>query len=142
MAKKKNGYVREDFETAKPRGKFISLFDDMIESKAYLELTAHDIMLYIKLRQKYTVKKVNGVIVGSNKDDISMPKREYEKFMHQNTFYKSIDNLIDKGFIRVIRNGRFSKQCNIYGFVSMWQHYGTDKFNVPNSWRRAPIKQE
>lgn len=142
MARKKNGFTRENFETGKNNGNFIAMYHDMYDCKAWLDLTPYARDLYGFMRRKYTRKVTNGVIVESNKDNISMPKSEYTKLYKQDTFYRAIDMLIEHGFVRVIRNGRFTRQCNIYGFVDMWQYYGTDKFEVPNSWRRAPKKDK
>ena len=65
-----------------------------------------------------------------------MPKSEYEKLMNQKTFYKCINNLIEHGFVKVIRNGYSTRTCNIYGFSDMWKLYGTKKFEVKNEFRR------
>lgn len=141
MAKKKKGFTKESFESGKSTSNFIALYWDMWDSKAWQELNAHERNLYLTMRRKYQRKVLNGMLDSSNKNDISMPKKEYEQIMHQDTFYKCIDNLIEKGFVKVVRNGRFTKQCNIYGFVDMWQKYGTQEFEIHHSWRRKPIKK-
>ena len=56
--------------------------------------------------------------------------------MNQRTFYKSIDKLIELGFVKVIRNGYAAKICNIYGFSDMWKVYGTKGFEVKEEFKR------
>jgi len=115
---------------------FIQMFWDMFDSKAWQELTAYDRDLYMRMLRKYQRKVINGYVETSNSNDISMPKSEYEKFMNQRTFYKGIDNLIEHGFVKVIRNGYAAKICNIYGFSDMWKLYGTKEFEVKEEYRR------
>lgn len=137
MARKRK-FTNESFETGKPNGNFMMIYFDMLDSKAWDDLTPYAKDLYLRMRRKYTRKVSSGYIVESNKDNISMPNKEYMEFMHQRMFYKSIDQLIENGFVRMIRNGRFTKQCNIYGFVDKWQEYGKESYEIPISWKRAP----
>lgn len=76
--------------------------------------------------RKYQRKVLHGNIENTNYDNISMVKNEYEKFMNARTFSKSIDNLIEHGFIRVIK----------YGFNDAWKFYGTNIFKIKNEWKR------
>jgi hypothetical protein len=137
---KKRKQVYESFETS-CRSNFVALYWDMLDSKAWQELTAHDIQLYIYMRRKYQRKVTNGQIWDSNKDNISIPRNEYLKLMHQQTFEKSIDHLIDLGFIKLIENRYAVRKCNIYGFNDMWAKYGTDEFYIKPEWRRT-FKQQ
>lgn len=135
MAKRKSNY--QNFQSAKG-GRMAPLYFDMLESQAWQELTANDIKLYLAMLKKYTAKYTKGMLVSSNKDNISMARSEYIQLMNNRTFFKSIDHLIELGFIKVISTGsRYGKQkCNIYGFNDMWQRYGTDSFRIKNEWRR------
>lgn len=139
MARKKK-FTNESFESAKSGGQFVALFFDMLDSEAWNDLTPHAKDLYLRMRRKYTRKVSSGVMIDSNKDNISMANKEYLQFTHQQTFYKSIDQLIENGFVKVVRNGRFTRQCNIYGFVDKWQEYGVEGYKIPANWKRFPNK--
>ncbi len=132
--------IYENWQT-KGNSNFMQLFHDMFDSEAWQELNAHDRDLYLHMLRKHQRKVIKGYIEKSNFDDISMPKSEYEKFMNQRTFYKSIDNLIEHGFIKVVRNGYATKTCNIYGFSDMWKLYGTENFEVKNEFRRLSMQK-
>ncbi len=134
MAKKKRTF--ESFQTGKSNSNFISLFWDMYDSEAWQQLTAHDIQLYLYMLRKYQRKVTNGQIWDSNRDNISVPAKEYRKLMHQATFEKCIDHLIELGFIKLIENRYKTRQCNIYGFTDTWQKYGTKEFIVKPEHKR------
>lgn len=134
MARKKK-QIYESFQTSQPTN-FMMIYWDMMDSKAWKELTAHDIQLYIHMLRKYHRKVSKRTIYDSNKDNISIPKKEYKELMHQSTFEKSIDHLIELGFIKLIENRYNVRKCNIYGFCDMWQNYGTNDFNINPLHRR------
>ena len=136
MARGKRKNTSESFQTGRPSGNFMMLYFDMMDSLAWQELKAHDIQLYLYMRRKYTCKVTKGQIWGSNKDNISVPAKEYRQIMHQATFEKSIDNLIDLGFIKLIENRYKTRQCNIYGFSDTWQKYGTKEFYIKPEHKR------
>lgn len=138
MAKKKPTY--ETFQTARPNGNFMMLYFDMLDSEAWQELTAHEIQLYLYMLRKYQRKVTKGQIWDSNKENISIPNKEYSKLMHRNTFEKSIDHLIELGFIKLIENRYKTRQCNIYGFCDMWQSYGDKDFYIKPEWMRKYYK--
>jgi len=132
---KKNNKIFESWQT-KGKSNFMQIFHDMFDSEAWKSLNAHDRDLYMHMLRKHQRKVISGYIEKSNCDDISMPKSEYEKFMNQRTFYKSIDKLIEHGFVKVVRNGYAAKICNIYGFSDMWKLYGTKGFEIKEEFRR------
>lgn len=118
-------------------GHFVALYDDMMESDAWGQLTANDIVLYIELVKKFKAAYIKGELHRTNENNLSMVKKEYIKLMHQASFFKSIDHLIDMGFIKVIESGYAERKCNIYGLNDMWKHYGTNLFNIKNEWKRV-----
>jgi hypothetical protein len=127
-------------------GRLIALYFDMMDSKAWSELKGNDIKVYLYMLRKYTANYKKGMLVSCNKDNISIPKNEYlgkDKKqpwiikMNQTTFMNSLDHLIDLGFIKVVRNGYSSRECNIYGFNDMWKKYGTEKFFIKDEWKRS-----
>lgn len=133
---RKKNKVFESWQT-NGNSNFMQIFYDMFDSKAWKELNAHDCFLYLYMLRKHQRKVTSGYIEKSNYNDISMPKSEYEKIMSNKTFYKCIDNLIEHGFVRVIRSGYAEKTCNIYSFSDTWKQYGNKNFEIKNEWRRA-----
>ncbi|KAA8674467.1 hypothetical protein [Clostridium sp. HV4-5-A1G] len=136
---KRNNY--QSFESHD--GRYTRIFDDMIDSAAWDELSGNAIKLYIKMKRKYVpAYDGKGQLIKCNKDDISMPKSEYSKFMSPNTFQKCIDELISCGFIRVVEYKPLegSRKVIIYGFSDMWQKYGTKDFVIKDEWKRAKNK--
>lgn len=139
MARKKR-QVFDTWQTGRG-GRFLSLYMDMLQSAAWQELSAHEIQLYIFMLSKQSHRVEKGIIWNSNKDNISIPAKEYRQLMHQQTFEKSIDNLIDKGFIKLVENRYHVRKCNIYGFNDMWAKYGTKDFYIKPEWRRTLRQQ-
>lgn len=141
--KRKQNY--ESFETG-GQSNFISIYWDMFDSKAWGELSAHDIKLYIYFKRKHHRHVLKGIVYGSNKDNITFPKKTYgdkpdelgyEDIMSQKTFANSIDHLINFGFVRVVQHRWNVRLSTIYGFNDMWKQYGTNKFKVLNKDRRV-----
>ncbi|WP_160676749.1 hypothetical protein [Clostridium sp. C8-1-8] len=144
MVKKKKK-IYESFETW-GKSNFISIYIDMINSKAWKELNAYDITLYVYFKSKFHRKVLNGIVENSNKDNITFPKKTYgskldeigyEDIMNQRTFFNSIDKLIELGFIRVVQHRWTIRESTIYGFSDMWKNYGTEKFMIYKKDRRA-----
>jgi len=130
--KKYKDYGFKPFEKAPiPDNSHIRITMNMMRSKAWKELSAHSIVLYMEMKAKYT---------GHNENDISFTYSEGEALMNKKTFTNSLDQLIDFGFIKVIRQSWTTRECNIYGFHSMWQHYGTKMFAVtPRIKRKSKL---
>lgn len=130
MGRKQKDYGFKPFEKASiPDNRHVRISMNMMESKAWKELTAHSVLLYLHMKTKYT---------GNNEDNIMFKQEEGEKLMARNTFTKSIDQLIDLGFIRLVEHHVHTRFANIYGFHNMWQYYGSDKFNIKS---RTKIKR-
>jgi len=118
-------------------GHFLALYDDMVESKAWEQLTANDTVLYIAIAIKFKPKYINGILVTTNENDLSIVKKEYLKLMHQTTFFKAIDHLIDLGFIKVVESRYALRESTIYGLSNMWYYYDTNEFIIKNECKRV-----
>jgi len=143
MAKKRQNYQK--FQSTKG-GRMDAIYFDMMESKAWGELSGNDIKLYLYMLKKYSANYVKYVYINSNKNNISIPKKEYLGLdesqlwtikMGMSTFQNSIDNLIKLGFVKVVEYRYATRECNIYGFSDMWSYYGTEKFVIKNEWKRG-----
>lgn len=139
--KKKSNY--QSFQSS-GGGRMAAIYFDMIDSNAWKELTGNDIKLYIQMLKKYTATYSKGMLISSNKDNIEMHRAQYTKFMSKPTFETCIDHLIELGFVKVIeyKPQSGSRTLLIYGFNDMWKHYGTNKFYIKDSWRRAKNRGE
>lgn len=141
MGRRKGGNY-QSFQSTKG-GSLIAIFRDMFNSKVGQELfkDAKAFQIYFLMLSKYTAKYDNKALISSNKDDISIPVSEYSQYMTPRTFSKCIDKLIDLGFVKVIRSGFSTRECNIYGFNNMWQFYGTKKFIINEEWKRPSNRE-
>lgn len=124
MSKKtKIDYEFRAFESGKKKGRHLRLAEDMRESKAWKDLNYKQIAVYVEMKAKYN---------GTNEDDISFTYVEAKEClkMDKTTFTKSIDSLIEHGFIYIVRQGGLNKQCTIYGLSGEWRYFGTSAFKV------------
>jgi len=119
----------------------IALYFDMYESMAFKELSANEVMLYLRMLSKFTPIYSNNIQISTTSNNISIPKAEYIKMMSQRTFMQSIDHLIELGFVKLVKSQFAEKKCNIYGFNDMWQNYGTDKFYIKDEWKRPKFNR-
>jgi len=106
--------------TAKKPKRYLRLTNNMMESKAWEGLSCHAMAVYIHIKIKYNF---------TNEDNLSFTYAEGKKLMDKKTFTKAMDNLIDNGFIYIVRQGVL-KQCSIYGLSKEWQYFGTSAFEV------------
>ena len=141
MGRSKGGNY-QGFQSTKG-GSLIPIYRDMFNSNVGQELIkdAKAFQIYFLMISKYTAKYANKVLISSNKNDISMPVSEYKKYMTPRTFYKCIDKLINLGFVKLIRSGFSTRECNIYGFNYMWQLYDTKKFIIKEEWKRPSNRE-
>lgn len=143
MGKAKKKIVYESFQTGRPTGNFMMLYWDMLDSKAWQELTGNEIQLYLYMLRKYQRKNSNGIIYETNSENISAPENTtkgntgYSEFMNKRMFWKCIDHLIELGFVKLVENRYATRQANIYGFNDMWQKYGTKEFYIKSEWLRT-----
>jgi hypothetical protein len=129
----------EDFQTNNPATHFLRVYDDLFDSEPFLNCSNNAQLLYFRILQKYrpTYSKKTKEVVKTNINDISFTEKEGMKYMSKESFRKSIDELIENGFIIVVRSGYEIRKCNIYGLSSMWRNYGTNNFIIKDEHRRA-----
>lgn len=138
-------------------GNYIPVHYDVVDSKAFVTLSGNAVKVYIYMRRKNVRKRIDGVYYDSNCSDISMPELgsdKKDKFggrpgagytkigLGQRAFHAAIDQLIDHGFVRLVKSGYETKTCNIYGFVDTWKKYGKSDFLVKPEHRRTKSQQE
>jgi hypothetical protein len=129
--KEKYGFKSFELTPGKPI-RHIRLTEDMLASRAWMELSAYEIKLYIAIKRKYN---------GGNHDDISFTYAEGERQMAKRTFTKAMDKLIECGFVDLQRQGRYIREPNIYELSARWQRYGTKDF-LKKERRKRETNQE
>lgn len=107
--------------------RYCRITKDMQESPAWQDLSPYAITVYLLLKTKYNF---------GNADDLSLTYKEGMQYMGQKRFTKSIDELIDHGFIYLVRQSWNSRQCNLYGLSDEWQKWGTEEFKVISRSKR------
>lgn len=103
----------------KINGKFSVIEHEVTKSKAFQELKIHAKWLYVEFKLRFK---------GDNKYNIKFTQTEARDIMGINTFIKARNQLIEKGFIDVIRRGGLWKQPAIFGLSERWRKYGTTEF--------------
>lgn len=117
--KRKELFEFRPFESVNKHDKHLRITNSMMESKAWVSLSTHSMILYIYMKKKYNF---------NNADDISFTYKEGKELMSKAVFTKSLDQLIECGLIDVVEQNWSSRKCNIYGFSARWHKYGTSDF--------------
>jgi hypothetical protein len=109
--KKKNKFKYE--------GRFAGITHKQREAEAFDGLTIHAKWLYLEFRFKYN---------GENEHSIIFTIKEAKKIMSEGVFKTSRNQLIERGFIDVVRRGGLEKRPTIYGLSDRWRKFGTKEF--------------
>jgi len=116
MTKKKNKKID---------GGFLLVEWELWDSKPFRELTPHARNLYCEFKRRY-----NGI--NANNLKLSQTEVKAKNIMAVNTFINARNQLIEKGFIDVIRRGGLEKQSAIFRLSYRWKKYGTPEFEKRN----------
>jgi len=119
--KRKASYRFKPFEGKTENGRHLRITLNMMESKAWSELSSYAIQAYLLLKIKFT---------GDNQDNLSLTYKEGLQVMTKARFTKAIDELIEYGFIVIVKHRPNTRECNVYGLSDMWQNYETPAFSV------------
>jgi len=98
---------------------FVRIFHELIDSKAWKELSCYARTVYIEIYRKYN---------GSNNGNLSYTYREGIKIMTRNRFSKALKELVNNGLIDIIRSGGLYRKNNIFGLSDRWKSYGQENF--------------
>lgn len=123
----KKDFEFKPFESMTKTAKYLRITNNMMESKAWNQLSCYAMVIYLHIKSKYN---------HNNADNISLTYSEAGKLMNKRTFTKAIDELINHGFIELLEQNWTARRPNIYGLSSMWQHYGTSCFKVKQRQKR------
>lgn len=91
----------------------------LANSEAFKSLSIHAKWLYIEFKFRFH---------GDNKYHIIFTYQEAKKLMHQDTFTRCRNKLIENGLIDIMKRGGFYNQATIYSLSDRWKEYGTKDF--------------
>ncbi|MBA7524653.1 hypothetical protein ES705_16794 [subsurface metagenome] len=100
-------------------GQFAGVEFKIMESEAFKDIRVHGKWLYIEFKHRF---------YGDNRKNIIFTYQEARKIMSESAFIKGRNQLIERGFIDVIKRGGLEKQPNIYGISDRWKKFGTKDF--------------
>ena len=119
----------------KIKGGFVATPFYMIDSPAWQNLSANSIKIYLQLMRKRN---------GNNDRDLSLTYNEMKSQVSTATLRKCLIELVEKGFIDMVRQGGTMKKCNIFGISERWKHYDTNNFEFKTlkKWNKAGFKKQ
>ena len=103
--------ARKGKETCEP---YVKLDYSMMESAAWTSLTFGAVWVYIELRKSFNYKK------GGN-NHLVLPYSRVIWKMNARTFKSKKQELIDKGFIRVVKHGGLMNNPSVYALSNAWE---------------------
>jgi len=131
MVNKKNrdSFRFKPFESGNKEGRHLRITLNMMDSPAWKKLSSYAIHVYLLMKIKFT---------GTNESDISLTYKEGMEHMTQRRFTEALDELIDYGFIIIVKHRQNTRECNVYGLSDQWQYYGTDRFKIDARPKKQP----
>ena len=132
MGRKKNYHPKRFESTGENGDPFLMIFESMLVSQAFLDLTKNHRLLYVYLKAQFYGKRKpeNDIpdIDGIKGNDVfyfnrELAVRRYKLYTDGNrsSFYADIKELEKHGFIITVSNGRATKSKSIYKFSDKWQ---------------------
>ena len=131
MARKKQ-YQKKPFEsTCEKSDTSSNIYESMLTSQAWSELTAQQKVLYLHCKAQYYAEKRKPKLTDDQHEDNSQlftMNREkachhYGLYKDNNRFglYRDLSKLCEKGFIICVWNGKSNKSKSIYSFSDEWR---------------------
>ncbi len=124
MAKKKNK-PPESWEWIGRNGKFTRLYHELLESKAFIDLSLTEKVLFLHMKMQYKGNAAKNNPNGKPEQfyfNLALAKKY--NICGKTTLYKAIDNLIEHGLIDCIENNKNLRKKNVYAFSDRWKNYG------------------
>lgn len=134
MSKKHRSYEKKAFESlCTSSDTSANIYESMITSPAWLELTATQKVLYLTCKSQYYAEKQKP---NNNGSQFTMNKykwcNKYKLYTNSNSagFYRDMTALIEKGFIICVECGAYTRTKNIYQFSDKWRNYSKADFEI------------
>lgn len=135
----KNRAVR----TGRSKEKFVQLFDFMTNSPAWLDLSGNSVKLLVHLVKMS--KGNNGWVEGKHDNDgLFLSVRDAAKAVgiSRNTASKAFEELVEHGFLRIVRQGHFDVKLQATVWRLTFQSYPKAGMGPTNEWRKWPTEQK
>lgn len=134
MGKRRKPYIPRSFEsTGEARDTSANIYESMLKSVAYQDLTKNQRLLYVYMKAQYYGKRKPGRdfpdVERLQGDDLFYFNlalaEEYGLYTRKNrgAFYDDIKAIESHGFIRTVSNGRNTKQKSVYEFSGDWKEW-------------------
>lgn len=134
MGRGKKQYIPKSFEsTGEVRDTSANIYESMLQSAAYRDLTKNQRLLYVYMKAQYYGKRK------PEKDFPGMEQFQGDDLFYFNLsladkyglysrgnrgqFYNDVKSLQEHGFIRVVSNGHSTKSRSIYKFIGDWKYW-------------------
>ena len=137
---KKKPYQKQKFESqfGAAGDTSANIYVSMLMSDAWKALSAKQQVLYLYCKAQYYAEKPKSLPeeFRNNLAAFTMNRSKWQdlyelyKRNDEKSFYRDISALIEKGFIRCLECGAFSRTKSIYEFSNKWKFYGTANFNI------------
>lgn len=129
MAKK--NYVRDTFASCKDKDTFGSIYESMVLSPAFIELSSREKVMYMLCRVQASSKTAKSCIYNHATEN----EREYEKNafvfpakhmakygIDRSNGNKLLKQLEEKGFIEKVECNKRQRKINVYRFSIGWKN--------------------
>lgn len=92
--------------------RYIRMGATIMASGAMMDLSSSAFRVYCYMR-----------LESSGRKDFRFPYSKYRAYMSRPTFLKARDELVEKGFINIVRNNRNLRKANDYAFSERWKAF-------------------
>ena len=136
MGRKKNGYIREKYESDIPGNSshdtYVAMYTSMMNKPVFMSLTGNQKYLYTFCRwQKYNNENNPGKVYPEWKEcqnpnaffmnwDLA---KKFHLYKSETTFYRDLKQLVESGFIDCLYSGRKGRNKSIYIYSDRWRNY-------------------
>ncbi len=131
MSNKGNKQPKSFESDGRSKDSFARIYESMFESKAFMDLTKNQRLLYLYMKKQLYAKRKPQAdypeieqFKGESLFYFNLAAAEkYGLYSRTNNkqFYKDKDVLIDHGFIECVSNGRCTRSKSIYKFSGNWK---------------------
>lgn len=142
---KKRRYEKKSFESATPKDTSVCIYESMLISDAFMDLSKNQRLLYIYVKKQLWSKNRPPKNKNLELDercgdeavyfnlDLAIKYNLYSK-NNKNSFYADLEMLIDHGFLEEIVHGENQFQKSIYKLSPYWRNWKKGKTFLPE-WR-------
>jgi hypothetical protein len=96
----------------KSRSPFVMLPNHMTNCEAWKRLSFKAAWVYIEMRKKFK---------GHNENNITLSYREMKWKLASASFWMAIQELVEYGFIKIVKHGGLYRNATIYGLDKRWE---------------------